>query len=90
MPLLHLHEILANDQTHLHKEAENRRAPPQHLRPPSEGSLGIWKTESFSGFLLSPTLPIIYFKGMLKEQVVLVTSVEKFNDGRKHLSAISD
>jgi len=59
--------IFAHNQTHLQKQAENRRAPPQHLITPSEGSLEMWKTGSLSAFLPFPLiLPTMYLKGTRK------------------------
>lgn len=84
MPFLHSHGIFANDQTHLQKQAGNRRAPPQHLlSPPFQGLPGDLKDEIPSSF--PPILPTIYLKGALKGQVVLVTSVEKFSNDTQTL-----
>lgn len=84
MTFLHFHGIFANDQTHLQKQAKNRRAPPQHLLMPSlRGFPGDLKDSIPSSFL--PILPSIYLKGTLKEQVVLVTSAEEFWSDTKTL-----
>lgn len=43
--------FLVNHQTHLQKQVENRRAPPQHLLTPSQDSLETQKTERLSASL---------------------------------------
>ena len=83
-PFLHSHGIFANDQTHLQKQAEDRRAPPQHLLSPYLQGLSRELREEISS-ASPPILLNINLKGALKEQAAQATCAEKFcNDVQNH------